>query len=709
MGSEEALKKLADKFKLLEIKDKQTLQILSDNRERELKRHMQAIFNRLEELYTLRSSVEDCKIEENEDPLKVEEWGAEFEEKAKHYEQVVEELTNAIETLEQHRERTRIENERREEELRLQKRFEEEQRIEEMKLRLREQYEKKHGEEKNPTHKEHDVKVKLPKLTITKFNGTPIDWMRFWNQFSAEIDKTKISNVSKFSYLKELLDSKVRLLVDGLPFTSEGYERAKSILQSKFGKPSEIITAHVKGIMDLPIINGANPVKIHEFYEKLLTHVQAMETMGKLKTINGYVRLLLDRLPGIRSDLVRNDDDWDRWEFTHLAEALRKWTERNPIASEKKDYNASPRKFDRTLQTNQKQWKVRKCAYCGGDSHKPSNCSKISSAEARREVVSKKRLCFNCLGSSHRAAECRSKQGCMKCGSRHHTSICDKLQETAEQTMMTSEIHPVTYPVVVVKVNGIKCRALLDTGAGSSYASATLIKKLGINASRTENRKIEMMMHTTARKIQIYNLKITNCEENFEIYSEVSKVDKSTLLSVANPSYDSMIKRYQHLTGVRMMDTETKSELPIHLVLGASEYSRIKTPTKPRIGELGDPVAEYTRFGWTIISPGAEVNLANLYLTRSTSEDYDRLCRLDVLGIEHSPAGDQQSVYEDFKDQLSRSEEGWYETGLLWKVGHPPLPTNKKGSLGRLLTLLRRLKRQPTLYEDYHGVIQEYL
>ena len=96
-------------------------------------------------------------------------------------------------------------------------------------------------------NEEHGVKVKLPKLSIAIFNGTPINWMRFWNQFSAEIDNTKISNVSKFSYLKELLDLKVRLLVDGLPFTSEGYERAKGILQSKFGKPSEIITAYVNG------------------------------------------------------------------------------------------------------------------------------------------------------------------------------------------------------------------------------------------------------------------------------------------------------------------------------------------------------------------------------------------------------------------------------------------------------------------------------
>ena len=118
MDSKEALKKLADKFKVLEIKDKQTWQILHNNRERELKRHLQAIFSRLEEVYALKNNVEDCKIAEDKDPEKVEEWGAEFEEKVKHYERVVEDLTNAIETLDRHRERTRIENERHEEEIR---------------------------------------------------------------------------------------------------------------------------------------------------------------------------------------------------------------------------------------------------------------------------------------------------------------------------------------------------------------------------------------------------------------------------------------------------------------------------------------------------------------------------------------------------------------------------------------------------------------
>ena len=44
---------------------------------------------------------------------------------------------------------------------------------------MREQFSKKDADEKPPVSEGTDVKVKLPMLTITKFKGTLLDWMRF--------------------------------------------------------------------------------------------------------------------------------------------------------------------------------------------------------------------------------------------------------------------------------------------------------------------------------------------------------------------------------------------------------------------------------------------------------------------------------------------------------------------------------------------------
>ena len=112
--------------------------------------------------------------------------------------------------------------------------------------------------------------TKLPKLTISKFSGSHTDWLRFWNIYEAEIDRcSEMAAVTKVAYLKDLLEPKVRAGIDGLPFLSEGYERAKNILRNKYGKTSEIVNAYVQNIMGLPVISGANPARIHQFYEAL--------------------------------------------------------------------------------------------------------------------------------------------------------------------------------------------------------------------------------------------------------------------------------------------------------------------------------------------------------------------------------------------------------------------------------------------------------
>ena len=74
--------------------------------------------------------------------------------------------------------------------------------------------------------------------------------------------------VTKFAYLKELVDPKVRTGIDGPPFSSEGYERARNILKSRYGKTSEIVNAYVNGLLSLPTIHGSQPAKVHSFYEK---------------------------------------------------------------------------------------------------------------------------------------------------------------------------------------------------------------------------------------------------------------------------------------------------------------------------------------------------------------------------------------------------------------------------------------------------------
>ena len=630
---DQAVKKIEEKLRMLKFTRDDVPRIRDKKELKPLERLQKALEEQIDSVHKQKVQIQALRIEKGDEPDDVRKWTVEMEEQVAEFEKITDSVREAVKNLREDALREAKDEEEKKEEEKRKRRYEEELKLEEAKMEVKRDYEKKIEEDRSKSPKE--IGAKLPKLNITRFQGTHLDWLRFWSQFETEIDKAGLTQVAKFSYLKELLNPKVRASVDGLPYNTEGYERAKSILKTKYGKPSEVSNAHMQGIIALPTIQGSQPVKIHEFYGRLVTNVQALETMGKIKDINGYVRVTLDKLPGIRADLVRLDDEWQEWGFPQMLEALRKWCDRNPLPSSEQPIL---KVRDKLYNSRQEEWKPRPCVYCESSGHKSVDCEKIVGVAQRKKHLSEKRLCFNCTGTKHRAAECRIVRSCQKCSGRHHTSICDR--ESQQMLLATGE-GAVIYPVVVVNVNGITCRALLDTGAGSPYASAALIKRLGKEPARTQHKRIDMMMCSTTQKIEQYDVKISGIRGTFEMATTVSKVDKGVLLSVPNPGYAEKLNKYPHLEGVVMDDVDTKSELPIHLILGASEYSRIKTDTKPRIGKAGEPIAELTTLGWTMMSAGKETNLSSVYLTRTSSADYEQLCSLDVLGLQDRPAGDQ--------------------------------------------------------------------
>ena len=213
-------------------------------------------------------------------------------------------------------------------------------------------------------------------------------------------------------------------------------------------------------------------------------------------------------------------------------------------------------------------------------------------------------------------------------------------------------------------------------------------------------------MQTSNKTIDVHKLEVTDVKDSFVLKTGVTTVERSNLLSLPNPKYNETIKRFEHLIGVTMDDTDEKEELPIHLILGASEYAKIKTPSQPRVGQTGEPVGEFTKFGWTIMSPGTDDDFTKMLFTKTSMHDYQKLCDLDVFGLQKSP-NEEQSIYEDFNEQLRQSKEGWYETGLLWKSGMEDLPSNERGSRAMLTKLVQRLEKKPDVMKQYQEIIKD--
>ena len=254
MESDSIKKKVESTIKLLSLSGKSVEKVLDRNKEKELQKTLNIIESQRDEIDRLKLQVQATMFAEREDITEeeVSEYSESIDVRLEIYGVHLENIQAKLDLLKKE-EVARARNEFEEEEqIRAQRRYEEEKKIEEMRLQMKTLYKDKNDDNsiRSDVIKRETTQVKLPKLVITKFQGNHLDWLRFNSQFQ-EIDHTPdLSAVSKFSYLKELLIPRVRLLVDGLSFTAEGYSRAKGILESKFGKPSEVANAHILGIIN---------------------------------------------------------------------------------------------------------------------------------------------------------------------------------------------------------------------------------------------------------------------------------------------------------------------------------------------------------------------------------------------------------------------------------------------------------------------------
>ena len=123
---------------------------------------------------------------------------------------------------------------------------------------------------------------------------------------------------------------------------------------------------------------------------------------------------------------------------------------------------------------------------------------------------------------------------------------------------------------------------------------------------------------------------IENLSGNFHLRTEITKVNRGVPLTLTNPWYKDILAEYNHLREVEIDDVDLKKELPVHLILGTSEYARIKTETTPKMGKPAEPIAELTRFGRIFMSSGSEPLLTQMFLTQTSKVDYEELYRLDA-------------------------------------------------------------------------------
>ena len=300
--------------------------------------------------------------------------------------------------------------------------------------------------------------------------------------------------------MRELLSNQPKTEITGFPFTDEDYEKAKELLHQKYEKTSEIAHAHGQQIANLPVIHSAANLKqIHQFYRLLNVNVNSLKTLRKLDTAEIMVQQTLEKLGTIKTNLIRIDPDWQGWNFERLLTELRKYIIGNPEKIEKVIGRDRFEKKDnhhriKCFQVRNKEYRRSICVYCSAESHRSIECDKVKIIQERKDILKKKRFCYNCTGSNHPASTCWNRN-CARCNQWHRNSI-SHLKEEKPSLYMLDDTKETIHPTVVAVANHQKFRVLLDTGAGGSFVSSTFINHINQKPVYWESKGMEIITTT---------------------------------------------------------------------------------------------------------------------------------------------------------------------------------------------------------------------
>lgn len=178
--------KIEGKLKMLKFTAEDTEKILEAEDVKAIERHGSALESIIEKTHQLKLQVQELRIENGEDLAEITTWSENLEAQIDKFESSLKQVKCVAADIRS------AEEEKREEEKR-KRIMDEEIELEKVKFQARAKLEKSVKTSLEDSENSNSVGAKLPKLEISKFQGTFLDWTRFWNQFETEIDKAKLT------------------------------------------------------------------------------------------------------------------------------------------------------------------------------------------------------------------------------------------------------------------------------------------------------------------------------------------------------------------------------------------------------------------------------------------------------------------------------------------------------------------------------------
>ncbi|XP_030849736.1 uncharacterized protein LOC115927700 [Strongylocentrotus purpuratus] len=488
--------------------------------------------------------------------------------------------------------------------------------------------------------------LNVPQTQMMTYDGNPLKFWEFWIAFENSIDFTSIPDSAKLTRLVYYCEGDARKILQPCSImpSSEGYMRAKAMLQERFGTPFMIADAWIRKVTGGRKITGRDKRALREFADELQVCSLTLDAMGYIGDLSPQLVLvqIVERLPlylcgrwlSVVQRIRREDRLPNIFDLVNFVQGaadeendpvygrlLTKDQGGRGISQNKKSTGLKKGAFSTTATGNDVTPQL--CVICK-ESHSLFGCDKFKRMQLddRLKLVKENRLCFNCLEKGHMSRYCKLKRVCSVYGcNRKHTKFLHQQKPEQPQQAQEEAVSPspekieshvtgagnmkVLLPIVPVWVYaagsniGVETLALLDSGSTSTFCTKKLaarVKASGLSSivsvSTLERAKSELQTSVVSLKV---------AAKSSSRMVNLSKVYTKTDINI-NSDHLLMkedVDKLQHLTDV---DFPSTTKLQVDLLIG-QDYPELICPLEIRRGEPRDPYAVRTVLGWTLNGP----------------------------------------------------------------------------------------------------------
>lgn len=598
------------------------------------------------------------------------------------------------------------------------------------------------------------LSLRLPKLEISPFDGTYDNWPNFHDLFKAMVDENEaLTPAMKMQHLKTFLKGEAADLIGSLKITDDNYAIAWATLKGRYDKSKTLMWHHLRKLKALPVIQQPTLTLLRQMRNTMQVSIDSI-TVIQPTFANGGDYLVADMIDKLSGELRK---DWERVrakedafptlpelykfldEQIHVLEAVGSKPEKAQQNKQRSVHNAAVK------QPSQQ----RSCNYCGKE-HSIHQCEQFRqlSIADRQKARKEKQLCANCLGRKHDAKICRCTTTCRECGQKHHTllhqadfkrnnrkdeggrssndtkqNLSKSTQQTKEATTANntnivthvmpqkSDVLLATAVVRVINTKGrsLQGRALLDSGAQSSFVSENLAQALRLPRKRIDVT-ISGLAGTPTSSPKHWT-QFTVSDDQRRIQFEVQAYVLSNI-SAYTPS--NLPNTMNHLVKDLVLADPEPRRGRVELLLGADVLGHILQPGLKKL-EGTQVLAQSTCFGWVISGPVEMSSSPRCVAAQHATDELPSLLQR-FWEIEESPekpplTEEDELCEQIFRQTTTREESGRFIVHLPFKSeeAKQSLGKSKHKAVAQWKRVEARLSKNPEAQASYDNNLQEYL